>query len=262
MTETAGDALHIEKVGAALRVTFNRPQQLNAFTSPMLEDLCDLLEEASVDPSVRVVVVSAGGRAFSSGADLNAIGATSNEPGMEVLRVANRVVRAIRAMPQPVIAAVNGAAVGVGCSVALACDVVFAAESAYFLLPFVGIALMPDGGATALVPAAVGRSRALGMALVGDRLSASEAERWGLIYRVVPDDEFDGQVGAIVDRFAAGSPPALAATKHAINDITLAALDAALDREAAGQAKLLSSVDFAEAVAAFAERRPPRFSRT
>ena len=256
------DALSIRKVGSTLTITFNRPKQLNAFTTELLDDMCDLLEEAAGDAAVRVVVVSADGRAFSAGADLGAIGSASSpcQAGLEILLAANRVVQAVRSMPQPVIAAVNGPAVGVGCSLALACDLVVAAECAYFLLPFVSIALMPDGGATALVPAAVGRSRAMGMALVPERLTAAMALQWGLIYRVVPDGELAGVVTALAHRLAVGSPAALAATKHALNDVTLASLDAALITEVEGQTILLARHDFKEAVAAFNERRPPSFS--
>ncbi len=264
MRTEAAQEVTVVKTGATLTITLNRPDRLNAVTTDGLDDLADLLEEAGSDDSVRVVVLTGAGRAFSSGADLGA-GTLQEQlapdvPGTETILAANRVVRALRAMPQPVIASVNGPAVGVGCSLALACDLVVAAESSYFLLSFVSIALMPDGGATALVPANVGRARAMEMALVPERLLAETALAWGLIYRMVPDEDLPGTVLALAERLAGGAPRALAATKRAVNDVTLANLEPALDAELAGQSDLLRRPDFREAVIAFAERRPPRFS--
>ena len=264
MRTEAAQELTVTKTGATLTITFNRPDRLNAVTTDGLDDLADLLEEAGSDDSVRVVVVTGAGRAFSSGADLGAgtlrEEPTPDAPGTETILAANRVVRALRAMPQPVIAAVNGPAVGVGCSIALGCDLVVAAESSYFLLSFVSIALMPDGGATALVPANVGRARAMEMSLVPERLTAATALKWGLIYRVVPGEELAATVAALTERLAAGAPLAIAATKRAVNDVTLASLENALEAELVGQADLLARPDFREAVAAFGERRPPRFT--
>ena len=246
-----------------LRVAFTRPERLNAVTADGLDDLADLLEEAGEDPDVRVVVLSGEGRAFSSGADLR--GDVSEEPsaarpGVATLLAANRVVRVLREMPQPTIAAVNGPAAGVGCSLALACDLVVAAESAYFLLAFTNVGLMPDGGATALVPASLGRSRALQLALVPERLPAARAHEWGLVQRVVPDGDLAEAVADLTDRLVAGAPLALAATKRAINGVTLAGLDEALTAELVGQSELLGSADFREAVAAFADKRLPSFT--
>jgi len=248
-----------------LTITLNRPDRLNAVTTDGLDDLADLLEEAATDAEVRVVVVTGAGRAFSSGADLgNSALAQESEPGdppgTETILAANRCVRALRAMPQPTVAAVNGAAVGVGCSLALGCDLVVAAESSYFLLSFTNIGLMPDGGATVLVPAAVGRSRAMEMALVPERLPAATALGWGLIYRVVAADRMTDTVAALTTRLATGARHALAATKHAVNDVTLHGLEAGLDTELAGQGKLLKMADFREAVVAFGERRPAQFT--
>ena len=163
-------------------------------------------------------------------------------------------------MPQPTIAAVNGPAAGVGCSLALACDLVMAAESAYFLLAFTNVGLMPDGGATALVPASLGRSRALQLALVPERLPAARAHEWGLVHRVVPDERPGGS-GLRAHRPSGGRSAArYAATKRAINDVTLVGLENALAAELAGQSELLGTADFREAVAAFGEKRPPSFT--
>jgi enoyl-CoA hydratase len=260
----------VRREGAVLTVTLNRPERLNAVTADVLDDLGDLLEEAGEDDGLRVVVLTGAGRAFSSGdlgADLGPGPGPGSGPaeagrprGVRSLLAANRVVRSLRSMPQPVVAAVNGPAVGVGCSLALGCDLVVAAESAYFLLSFTSIALMPDGGATALVPAAIGRARAMEMALVPERIPAAVAHDWGMIYRVVPDGELAATVTRLVDRLAAGAPRALAATKLAVNAAALAGLDAALQTELEDQSRLLATADFAEAAGAFGERRPPVFT--
>ena len=256
------DALSVARDGAVLQVSFIRPERLNAVTADGLDDLADLLQEAAQDTEVRVVVLSGEGRAFSSGADLqgDVSEGPDDRPGVATLLAANRVVRALRGMPQPTIAAVNGPAVGVGCSLALACDLVMAAESAYFLLAFTSVGLMPDGGATALVPASLGRSRALQLALVPERLPAARAHEWGLVHRVVPDVDLAEAVAELTDRLVAGAPRAYAATKRAINDVTLAGLEDALAAEVAGQSELLGSADFREAVAAFGEKRSPTFT--
>ena len=253
--------LAVRRDGPVLRIAFDRPASLNAVTAQVLDDLADLVEEAGEDDDVRVVVLTGTGRAFSSGADLGAAAGAggSTPPGPETLLAAARVVRALQSVPQPVVAAVNGPAAGVGCSIALACDLVVAAESAYFLLAFTNVGLMPDGGASLLVPASVGRARAMELALVPERVPAVQAREWGLIHRAVPSSELDGAVEALVARLAAGAPLALAATKRAVNAATLHQLDAALRRETDGQLELLRTADFAEGVAAFAARREPRY---
>jgi enoyl-CoA hydratase len=262
-TEPSTEEVVVRRDGAALTITLNRPTRLNAVTAEVLEILGDRLQEAGQDPELRVIVLTGEGRAFSSGADLAAGGDqldSANPPGVETLDAANRLIRTIRDLPQPVIAAVNGPAVGVGCSIALGCDLVVAVESAYFLLAFINIGLMPDGGATALVPVNVGRGRAMQMALLGERIPAAIALDWGLIYRVVPEGDLDGVVAELVQRFATGAPRAAAATKQAVNAATLGPLDGALDRERDGQGALLASEDFVEAVQAFAAKRKPKFS--
>jgi enoyl-CoA hydratase len=255
-------ALSVAHEDAVLRIAFTRPDRLNAVTAEVLDDLADLLVEAGDDTGVRVVVLSGEGRAFSSGADLQGAvsGRADDAPRVSTLLAANRVVRALRAMPQPTIAAVNGPAAGVGCSLALGCDIVVAAESAYFLLSFTDVGLMPDGGATALVPASLGRSRALQLALAPERLSADRAHEWGLVHRVVTDDALAAAVAKLAARLVAGAPRAYAATKRAINDVTLVGLEEALTAEVAGQSELLGSADFREAVASFADKRPPSFT--
>jgi enoyl-CoA hydratase len=252
----------VSRSGAVLTITINRPERLNSVTTEVLDDLAELVVEAGADPEVRVVVVTGAGRAFSSGADLKGGNASAPDapPGTDTIVAGNRFVRALRSIPQPTIAAVNGLAVGIGCSVALGCDLVVASDKAYFLLSFTSIGLMPDGGATALVPASLGRARAMAMALVPERVPAADALAWGLIYRVVPGDELASTVDSLTSRLAEGAPLALAATKHAVNEATLTQLEGAFQREMDGQSELLKTADFFEAVAAFGEKRPPKFT--
>jgi enoyl-CoA hydratase len=258
---TDQDGIAVERADGVLTIRFNRPHVLNALNEAIIGDLADLVIEAGADPDVRVVVLTGAGRAFCSGADLG--GGTvdkDNAPGPETMVAANRLARALRDVPKPVVASVNGPAAGIGCSIALACDLVVASESAYFLLAFINIALMPDGGASALVPANVGRARAMEMALLGERVPAAKAVEWGLAYRAVPAEELEATVGALAAKLAAAAPRAMAATKHAVNAASLAPLDAALDRELDGQTVLLGTDDFFEAVAAFGEKRAPKFT--
>lgn len=256
------DEIAVRRDGAVLRITLNRPHVLNAVTEAVLVDLADVVEEAGADADVRVVVLTGAGRAFSSGADLGGDAAASadNPPGPGTILAANRLARALRDSPKPVVAAVNGPAAGVGCSIALACDLVVASETAYFLLAFVNIGLMPDGGATALVPANVGRARAMQMALLGERIPAATALDWGLVHRVLPAADLDAAVEELAAKLAAGPPRALAATKRAVNAATLGQLDPALERELDGQSGLLTTADFVEAVQAFGEKRTPKFT--
>lgn len=253
-------ALEIRRRGAVLEVRLTRPDRLNAVTADGLDDLADLLEEAAEDPDVRVVVLSGEGRAFCSGADLGEEDLDDAGPGTATVLAANRVVRALREMPQPTIAAVHGPAAGVGVSLALGCDLLVASDTAYFFLVFTNVGLMPDGGATALVPASLGRSRAMQLALVPERVPAETARDWGIVHRVVPAGDLDRAVSELVDRLLAGAPRAYAATKRAINDATLSGLEAAMQAEVSGQADLLERQDFREAVAAFAEKRKPVFT--
>jgi len=250
----------VEREDAVLTIALNRPERLNSVTTEVLDDLGDLIEEAGADPEVRVIVLTGTGRAFSSGADLRGGAAATGKPGTDTILAANRVVRALRDARQPTVAAVNGPAVGVGCSLALSCDLVLASTDAYFLLSFTSIGLMPDGGATALVPAAVGRARAMAMALVPERIPAAEAVGWGLIYRAVDAAELGSSLAALTDRLATGAPLALAASKRAVNAATLTEFEGALGRELEGQGRLLATSDLAEAVVAFVEKRPPKFT--
>jgi enoyl-CoA hydratase len=252
------DGLDIRLADGVLRLTMNRPAQLNAMTAEMTDGVAEQLERANGRDDVRVVVLTGAGDAFSSGADLS--GENAHEHfDVSSLDRANRIVRAIVGLDKPVVAAVNGVAAGVGCSIALACDLAVAKESAVFLLAFARIGLMPDGGATATVAAAVGRARAMRMALLGEALPAQQAFDSGLVSHVVPDADFAVTVEKLVARLAGGPPLAYAATKKAVNAATLGHLEEALQRERTGQAILLRTADVAEGMRAFGEKRRPHF---
>ncbi len=248
----------MEDDAGVLRLTLDRPATLNALTAEDADRLAAELEGAAARDDVRVVLVTGAGDAFCSGADLS--GADAHEHfDVTALDRANRIVRAVTMLDRPVVAAVRGVAAGVGCSLALACDLVVAAESARFLLAFSRIGLRPDGGATATVAAAVGRARAMRMALLGEGLTGQEAYGAGLVSHVAPDDEHTEVVEKLVRRVAAGPPLAHAATKKAVNAATLGHLEDALARERSGQTVLLRTADAAEGMRAFAERRRPQF---
>ncbi len=242
----------------ALWLVLNRPEVYNALSDTLADALADAIEQAGADDAVRVVVLTGTGEAFSAGADISGADAHENFDASALDRAA-RIVRAITTLDKPVLAAVNGVAAGVGCSAALAADLVVATESASFLLAFARIGLMPDGGSTATVAAAIGRARAMRMALLAEPLTATEAHLAGLIAEVVPDAEFEAEVARVVRRLASGPPLAFAATKKAVNAATLAGLEPALLRERTGQTVLLRTADAAEGMRAFTERRRPDF---
>ena len=246
-----------------LSVTLSRPDSLNSLTEDMLNALADALERAARDPEVRVVRLGGAGRGFCSGAGISAEdqAAQTSSPEVDVVLVAaNRAVRSIVASPKPVVAVVHGAAAGVGVSLALASDIVLASEKSFFLLAFTKIALMPDGGATALVAAAIGRIRAMRMALLAERISATDAAEYGLVSAVYPHDELEAGVAAVIGTLVSGPAVALAKSKQAINAATLTELDAAIGRETDGQGILIQSRDFIEGTKAFQQHRKPTFT--
>jgi enoyl-CoA hydratase len=250
--------LEVRVEDGALWLTMNRPQVFNALNAEMADQVASLVEEATARDDVRVVVLTGTGQAFSTGADIS--GADAHEHfDVSALDRANRIIRAVTRLDKPVVAAVNGIAAGVGCSAALAADIVVAAESAGFLLAFARIGLMPDGGATATVAASIGRARAMRMALLAEPLTAREAYDAGLVTHVASDADFPEVVSRLVARLAAGPPLALAASKKAVNAATLAHLDDALERERTGQTVLLRTSDVAEGMRAFSEKRRPVF---
>jgi enoyl-CoA hydratase len=254
--------LDVKLTDGVLSVTIDRPDSLNSLTIPVITGLADAMECAANDPRVKVVRLGGAGRAFSSGAGISAddMSGGGGVPPDEIILEINRLIRAIAAMPRPVVAVVQGPAAGVGVSIALACDVVLASDKAFFMLAFTKIGLMPDGGASALVAAAVGRIRAMRMALLPERLSAAEALSWGLVSAVYPADEFDAEVDKVLTRLVNGPAVAFARTKGAVNAATLTELDVALEREYQGQSGLLLAPDFKEGTKAFQERREPSFT--
>lgn len=247
-----------ERTGAIQRITFNRPESLNAFTGEMLTRATEVVESCTDDPGVRVILLTGAGRAFSAGADLSGTG-DDEGPDATTLDAAGVLTQALRRVPKPVVAAVNGPAAGVGASFALAADLTIARESAYFLLAFANVGLMPDGGSTALIPAAAGRARAARMAMLAERIPAPQAAEWGLIGEVVPDGEFADRVERVTAQLAAGPTSAYAAMKRAFNATALAGLDTALAIEREEQVRLFGTADYAEGTAAFREKRRPEF---
>jgi len=248
--------------GGVLSVTLNRPETLNSLNAAMLQTLADVVEHAADDPAVRVVRLGGAGRGFSSGAGIGAEDQSDRRPDTpeDVLDMANRAVRAITNLPKPVVSVVQGPTAGVGVSLALACDIVLASEKAFFLLAFTKIGLMPDGGASALVAASIGRARAMKMALLAERLPAAEAFENGLVSAVYPADELEAGVAAVIDKLASGPAVALRKTKQAINAATLTELEPAIARESEGQLILLHTKDFREGTKAFQEHRSPTFT--
>ncbi|MFD9910961.1 enoyl-CoA hydratase/isomerase family protein [Streptomyces sp. NPDC059063] len=243
-------------------ITLNRPDVMNALAPEHRDRVIELLDEASGDPAVRAVVITATGKAFCAGADLRAAPTPPPAPG-DVSRTirhgAQRLISAVLDCEKPVLAAVNGTAAGLGAHLALACDLVLAAESARFIEVFVRRGLVPDGGGAYLLPRLVGPRRAKELMFFGDALPAADAERLGLVNRVVPDADLEKTARAWADRLAAGPTRALALTKQLVN----ASLDAdratAFAAEAAAQEINMTTADAREGVASFVERRSPSY---
>ncbi len=257
------ETVKLDRRGGELRITLNRPDVMNAWDKQFGLDLLAAVEQAASDDEVRAVVITGAGRAFSSGADLRAGFDPTPEGHPDVQTVLHEryhpIIVGIRRMPKPVLAAVNGPAVGIGCSLALACDLIVARESAYFLLAFVNIGLVPDGGSSLLLPERIGLARATEMAMLGERIGAKQALEWGLVNRVAADAEFEGAVDELAARLAAGPTASYAGAKRQFNEWLFARMDAQLDLEASIQQQAAASGDFLEGVQAFLEKRPPDF---
>ena len=258
----------VAQSGSVRTLTLNRPQSLNSFTVAMHGELMPALEAAAADAAVRCVVITGAGRGFCAGQDLSdpAI-APATEPGMPptdagaaIERYYKPLALRVRMMPVPVIAAVNGVAAGAGANLALNCDIVVAARSSSFIQAFAKIGLVPDCGGTWLLPRLVGRAQALGLAMLGDKLSATDAERIGLIWKCVEDASFAAEVEALAARLAAMPTKALAAARCAIDASQHLDLPAALSHEADVQRQLGYGHDFSEGVAAFRAKRAAVFS--
>lgn len=258
----------VAQAGSVRTLTLNRPHALNSFTEAMHGELMPALDAAAADAGVRCVVITGAGRGFCAGQDLaDAAVAPSMEPGTKATDVGAAIERyykplalRVRTMPVPVLAAVNGVAAGAGANLALNCDIVVAARSASFIQAFAKIALVPDCGGTWLLPRLVGRARALGLAMLGDKLSASDAERIGLIWKCVDDAAFAAEIDALAARLAAMPTKALAATRMAVDASQHLDLPAALSHEADVQRELGYGHDFIEGVAAFRAKRAAVFS--
>jgi 2-(1,2-epoxy-1,2-dihydrophenyl)acetyl-CoA isomerase len=256
----------VERRGGAATILLNRPESMNAWNRQFGLDLRAAVEALAEDDDVRAVCLTGAGRGFSSGADLKDMGEREErtpDGRPDVYTVLTEryhpIIRTIRTMPKPVVAAVNGPAVGIGLSLALAADLVVAKESAYFLLAFVNIGLVPDGGSSLFVPTRVGFARAAEMAMLGERIPAPQALEWGLINRVVPDAAFEAEVEGLVDRLAAGPTRSYAGTKRQLNAWLFARMEEQLELEAQVQREMAGSGDFVEGVLAFMQKRGAAF---
>jgi 2-(1,2-epoxy-1,2-dihydrophenyl)acetyl-CoA isomerase len=255
------DGLRVDIDGPVATLTLDRPEALNALTVAVKVALRRELERIASDHAVRAVILTGAGRAFCAGQDLAERERPDAAPLDEELRDRyNPIIRALRSMGQPVIAAVNGVAAGAGASLAFACDLRIAATDARFVLAFGRIGLVPDSGATWFLPRLVGTARAAEIALGGDPIPADEALRIGLVSRVVPADDLMTEARALADRVAAGAPLALALTKGALERSWSIDLEEALQGEAKLQGIAGATADHAEGLAAFRGKRAPRFT--
>lgn len=253
--------------GGVARITLNRPEKLNSFTSAMHEELRDALEAVRAAQGVRVLLLTGAGRAFCAGQDLgDATLAPVDAPiggavdlGLAIEKYYAPLVLALRDLPLPVVCAVNGVAAGAGANLALACDVVIAAYSASFIQSFTKIGLVPDTGGSYFLPRLAGTARAMGLALLADKLSAQQAADWGLIWKCVPDDTFAAETEALLARLAASPTLALARTKQAMYASEHSTLEQQLNVEREGMRAMGLSEDYREGVQAFLGKRTPVF---
>jgi len=258
------ETVNVSVADGGATVELNRPQVLNAWNAQLGADLLAALRAIADDDTVRAVLLTGAGRAFSSGADLSDSGGHTTADGRpDIYKTLTEryhpIMKLIRELPKPVVAAVGGPAVGIGCSLALCCDLILASESAYFLLAFVNIGLVPDGGSSLFVPTRVGLARASELSMLGERLPAAQALEWGLINRVLADDALAQEAGALLARLASGPTLSYAGTKRQLNNWLFARIDEQLDLEARLQQESAGSEDFVEGATAFLQKRPPVF---
>jgi len=246
------------------RVTLNRPDRLNSFNDAMHAQLRDALLRVKDDRNVRVLLLTGAGRGFCAGQDLGdravAPGEAPPDLGASIERNYMPLVLTLRALPIPVVCAVNGVAAGAGANIALACDIVIAAKSASFIQAFCKIGLLPDSGGTYFLPRLVGTGRAMGLAMLGEKLTAEQAAQWGLIWQCVDDAELQPTVNGLLEHFASAPTLGLAATKRAIYAAAENSIEAQLGLERDLQRELGRSADYREGVAAFTAKRSPQFS--
>jgi 2-(1,2-epoxy-1,2-dihydrophenyl)acetyl-CoA isomerase len=250
--------------GNVARLTLNRPDRLNSFNDTMHAEVRDALSRVKASAAVRVLLLTGSGRGFCAGQDLGdravAPGSEPVDLGASIERNYKPLVLGLRALPLPVVCAVNGVAAGAGANIALACDIVVAAKSASFIQAFSKIGLIPDSGGTYFLPRLIGSARAIGLAMLGDKLSAEQAAAWGLIWKCVDDVEFPASVEALLQQLSTAATRGLAAAKRAIYAAGDNSLEAQLDLERDLQRLLGKSADYREGVSAFAAKRQPRFT--
>ncbi len=253
-----------EVAAGIARLTLNRPDRLNSFNTAMHLEVQDALGKLRPPTRARVLVITGAGRGFCAGQDLGdravAPGGAAADLGESIERYYKPLVLALRSLPLPVIAAVNGVAAGAGANIALACDLVIAARSASFVQAFAKIGLVPDSGGTWFLPRLVGSARAMGLALLGEKLPAEQAAQWGLIWRCVDDAQFPDAVASLAQQLAAAPTLGLGRTKQALQASWERTLEQQLDAERDCQRELGASADYAEGVAAFIQKRPPTFT--
>jgi 2-(1,2-epoxy-1,2-dihydrophenyl)acetyl-CoA isomerase len=258
------ETIQFEVQQGVARLTLNRPDRLNSFNVQMHEEVRDALVRVRTEGGARVLVLTGAGRGFCAGQDLSdrsvAPGGTGVDLGQSIEKYYAPLVLALRRLPLPVIAAVNGVAAGAGANIALACDLVIAARSANFVQAFCKLGLVPDSGGTWLLPRLVGQARAMGLALLGDKLSAEQAAQWGLIWRCVDDAELASVVNDLARQLAAAPTRGLARTKQAIEESWDRSLAQQLEQERDFQRELGRTADYQEGVAAFTEKRTPNFT--
>lgn len=259
-TTNTEDEVRVSTAGLVRTLMLNRPESLNGFTPALHSALMAKLEAAAADETIRCVVITGAGKAFCAGQDLKDPAVLPGENlGNVIHRWYRPLVQRLRSMPVPVVASVNGVAAGAGANLAFNCDLVIAAKSAAFMQPFAKIGLVPDTGGTWLLPRLVGRSRALGLAWLGDKLSAGEAERIGLVWQCVEAADLAGHTQALASRLAVLPTQALVATRAAFDAAQCMSLDDALANEARLQSSLGAAHDYREGVEAFLAKRAPQF---
>jgi len=261
MSDAAAPTVLVEVGAGIATITLNRPEALNSLTVPMKVELLAALRRVERDAAVRAVILTGAGRAFCAGQDLKERLQPDAAPlGTEVRERYNPIVRAMRSMPKAIVGAINGVAAGAGASLAMATDIRVASDTATFTLAFGRVGLVPDSGATWFLPRLVGATRAAELALLGDSVTATDAVRIGLVGSVVPAADLATEARAVAERLGAGAPRAIALTKRALNTAWERDLDGALEYEAHLQDMAGRTKDHAEGMAAFLEKRPPRFT--